>query len=268
MTTQPVQTVVLLTRDGLEHRYVAAKLREVCPELVIILESGGPSRRWHRFAKLPLRVQVSRLCRKCLLKLLRDAPRREAVLRSRLGSDCSDSLADVAASSVQSWRGQPATTAVQRLGPDLLLVYGTSIVPDVVLGHARVIALNMHTGVSPRYRGADCAFWPLANREPQWLGASVHQCTSRLDGGRLFETSRANLERVSCVHSAFAECVIAGSQIYAQVVGQLVAGEQVSSIEQDLATGREYRSFMRGLSAEVRARIFVRSLRTGRRAAR
>jgi len=259
MTRRAVQSVVLLTRDGLEHRFIATRLREVCPDLVVIVETGDPSGRWRRFSKLPLRVQMSRLCRKCLLSLLRDRSRRESVLRAQLGPECAGSLVPMAAKNLQTWRGQDSARTVEEHSPDIILVYGTSVIPDAILRHANVIALNMHTGVSPRYRGADCAFWPLANREPEWLGASVHECTSRLDGGRLYETTRVDLSKVSCVHSAFAQCVIAGSWIYAKVLRAFMAGEPAPSVEQDLSTGTEYRSFMRGLGAEIRARVSVRS---------
>ncbi len=54
--------------------------------------------------------------------------------------------------------------------------------------------LNLHTGVSPRYRGADCEFWPWHEQELNFLGATVHSCTSDLDGGAIFGIATAKLE--------------------------------------------------------------------------
>ena len=75
---------------------------------------------------------------------------------------------------------------VEQLDPDILLVFGTGIVGKAVLSKAKRIALNMHTGISPYYRGCDCAFWPLYNREWDMVGATVHECTQDVDGGRIF----------------------------------------------------------------------------------
>lgn len=43
---------------------------------------------------------------------------------------------------------------VPSLAPDIMLIYGTVLVGSKILSLARAGALNMHTGISPYYRGA------------------------------------------------------------------------------------------------------------------
>jgi methionyl-tRNA formyltransferase len=119
-------------------------------------------------------------------------------------------------------------------------------------------SLNLHTGISPRYRGTDCAFWPVANREPQWLGATVHECTSAVDGGQIYGVVAAHWELGDGLHELFARAVAAGAELYADIVTSYVRGESPAGEAQDLESGREYRGYMRTLRPELRARWALR----------
>lgn len=150
---------------------------------------------------------------------------------------------------------------VERLQPSRILVYGTGIVGDRMLARSPQTPLNLHTGISPHYRGSACAFWPIHNGEPEMIGATVHEICSVIDGGPIYGTTRVSLEPGDDLHAVFARAVVAGADLYAQVVSDLVAGTgDPDGKPQDPHIGTEYRAHMRGLRAERRAR---RLLRTG-----
>lgn len=44
-------------------------------------------------------------------------------------------------------------------------------------------ALNIHMGVSPEYRGANCNFWALYDGHPLLVGGTIHKLTAGLDSG-------------------------------------------------------------------------------------
>jgi methionyl-tRNA formyltransferase len=148
---------------------------------------------------------------------------------------------------------------VSFLRPDVILVFGTGVVKENVLSLARHVALNLHTGISPYYRGADCAFWPLHNNELHMLGATVHECTMQLDGGKIFGTARASLQADDDLYSIFARCLSDGSDLYVRAVKDLIAG-RLEGIPQDLSVGREYKAVMRNVKADLKVR---RQLRAG-----
>jgi methionyl-tRNA formyltransferase len=127
-----------------------------------------------------------------------------------------------------------------------------------VLGLARERAFNLHTGVSPRYRGTDCAFWPVVNREPEWLGATVHECTAAVDGGQIYGLARAEWEPGDGIHELFARAVAAGADLYVEAVRRYLDEGGITGELQDLSTGREYRGYMRTLGPELRARWALR----------
>jgi methionyl-tRNA formyltransferase len=148
---------------------------------------------------------------------------------------------------------------LRKISPDILCVYGTYVVSDATLSIAPV-ALNLHTGMSPRYRGADCEFWPLYNRELNWIGATVHTCTSDIDGGSIYRIESATLKPEDGIGAVFGRCVITGSALYKAVVQDLVSMREVKTIPQDLSAGIEYRVAMRGWLAEMRV---VRAISRG-----
>ena len=58
--------------------------------------------------------------------------------------------------------------------PDVVLVCGTGILREELINLFPGHIINIHLGLSPYYRGAGTNFWPLVNREPEYLGATIH----------------------------------------------------------------------------------------------
>ena len=252
MTTP--KRVVVLTGSDLQHRYVAAALADL-PNVVGIVVTRQP--------KIPLLKRIdrarrrfgffgmlSRILLKLTLKVTGETSRRNADLARVLGkSEFPKHIPTFETVGVNS----PRTQAILRnLHPDIICVYGTYIVSDPTLAIASQIALNLHTGISPRYRGADCEFWPLHQRELKCLGATVHTCTAELDGGAIFGTVEAKLEADDRVGAVFGRCVVVGSKLYKEVVDNFAVSSVIKPAPQDLSTGKEYRVSMRGWLAESR----------------
>lgn len=73
----------------------------------------------------------------------------------------------------------------RELKPDLICVFGTSLIRGDLLKQGRIGIVNLHGGLSPDYRGADCTFWALYNGEPDKVGCSLHFIDAGIDTGRL-----------------------------------------------------------------------------------
>jgi methionyl-tRNA formyltransferase len=63
---------------------------------------------------------------------------------------------------VEDINSPEVVSLVQEINPTVLLVYGTSVIKDRVLNLAQDICFNIHTGISPYYRGSACTFWPAS----------------------------------------------------------------------------------------------------------
>lgn len=140
------------------------------------------------------------------------------------------------------------------LAPDVLAIYGTGIIPDNVLSQAGTVALNMHTGLSPWYRGVSCAFWPLRDMRPDMIGATVHECTSNVDGGLIYAREAAVLQPNDDLHAIFARAVEVGTRAYVDTIGQLQSGG-LNGAAQDLDEGQEFRGMQLGIVSELLIRL-------------
>jgi methionyl-tRNA formyltransferase len=254
--------VVLITGPDMAHRYMANRLCAELPVAGVVVDHGRPMSALARGRQLWRRYTVGQIAGRVTLKILRavwrDNARRRAEVLRVLGTDrCAGFEGPSRVHHVAGINTAEGHRAVSALAPDLLLVFGTGIVGRRILELARVLALNVHTGISPQYRGAECTFWPLHNGEPHMLGATVHECTAQVDGGRILGTARATLEAGDDQHAAYARCVVAAADLYVRVVSEVLAGRREGSL-QDLRIGCEYRAHMRGVRAELRTRRLIR----------
>jgi methionyl-tRNA formyltransferase len=251
-------TLVLLTGDGPEHRYVANRLASELPIDAIIVDERHRTPSLRRAFRKGVRNGIGRVSLHAFRKVVRDEAAYAAALQRVLGPRHTEAFGATRVARVDGINGQAALDIVQSLEPDAILVYGTTIVRNPMLALARDLALNLHTGISPRYRGTDCAFWPVVNGEPEWIGATTHECTTDVDGGRIFGVARAEWHEGDGVHELFARAVAVGAELYVDTVRTYLHAGRIDGDEQDLATGSEYRGSMRTLTAELRARLALR----------
>jgi methionyl-tRNA formyltransferase len=157
-------------------------------------------------------------------------------------------------SSVDGINSHETIKILKEISPDAIIVYGTTLVKDSVLSLARDVCFNLHTGISPYYRGTACTFWPVVNGEFDMLGATVHECTSFVDGGKIFEVVRAQYKAGDDLHTIFGRAVVVGTEALIRVIGRYQAG-QLAGMPQDLNLGREYRGSDLTLGPEIKARV-------------
>ena len=63
-----------------------------------------------------------------------------------------------------------------------ILFFGSSYIKGKLVDFLiKKKAINIHMGVSPYYRGADCNFWALQDYKPQFVGATIHYLSKGLD---------------------------------------------------------------------------------------
>jgi methionyl-tRNA formyltransferase len=259
---------VILTASGSEHIYVANALAHALGDRLAGIVIESPSKGHTAAASLARAVKryglaraIERVVTKGLRTVLRHGPRQAAAHRTVLGSHSPqwpDSLPVVRTASVNAPEAAEFIRAAQATH---LFIYGTGIVRNATLQLATVGALNMHTGVSPYYRGCDTEFWPLYSGEPHMVGITVHDCTAALDGGAIHAGASVDLEPDDDAFLAFARCVKVGAEVYASVAARLADGTPRAPRPQDLATGRLYRfvdrTFAHDLAMECKVRLGI-----------
>lgn len=108
--------------------------------------------------------------------------------------------------------------------PDLIVVCGTSILREQVLSIPPTGVLNLHGGLSQRYRGIWTTHWALVNEEPEYVGATVHFVSRGIDDGDIVYQGRPALDGQENPESLYAKVVNLGVEMMIKAVGDVAAG--------------------------------------------
>lgn len=80
----------------------------------------------------------------------------------------------------------PATRALLvELAPAVVLVFGTRIIARSILDAVDARFINVHAGITPRYRGVHGGYWALHERHPEHFGATIHLVDAGIDTGAI-----------------------------------------------------------------------------------
>lgn len=72
---------------------------------------------------------------------------------------------------------------LQTINPDLIIVNGTRIISKKVLESVQCKFINIHAGITPKYRGVHGTYWALTNKDIENSGVTVHFVDTGIDTG-------------------------------------------------------------------------------------
>jgi folate-dependent phosphoribosylglycinamide formyltransferase PurN len=120
-----------------------------------------------------------------------------------------------------------AAAEVERMAalrPDVVLVFGTGILREPFLSVFEGRIINIHLGLSPYYRGAGTNFWPLVNREPEYVGATIHYIDAGIDTGPILSHARPEIARGDGPHDVGNKTIVAAAQALLRAAAAHCAG--------------------------------------------
>jgi len=150
---------------------------------------------------------------------------------------------------VDSHNSAECADLIEAEKPEVIVVYGTSIIKSHIFEKAKQVTLNMHTGLSPHYRGDSTLFWPVYYNDPDNLGVTVHKLVADVDGGDIIYTGLVDYQSGDGEAELFAKGVKVGTELYLQAVQDVFDGTVVYH-PQDLSQGKEFRWIHRTVKAE------------------
>lgn len=221
--------ILLLTGNQLRHNYVANQLAANL-QLVGLLQEG----------KAKLVAKPEELSDEDRRVVDEHFAQRGAAERKLLGAEIAPPMVpryEVAhgesnSTEVFSW--------VQSLEPDYIVLYGTSIIKDPLLSAYDGRLINIHLGLSPYYRGTGTNFWPLVDRCPECVGATIHLAVLSVDAGAILQQVRPQAEAGDGAHELGTKTIMAAVEALPSVVERYAAGE-IEPQRQDLSIGKVFR---------------------------
>lgn len=75
--------------------------------------------------------------------------------------------------------------ALRKIKPELIIVCGTRIISKAVLESLPVKFMNIHAGITPKYRNVHGGYWALVNNDMENCGVTVHLVDEGIDTGTI-----------------------------------------------------------------------------------
>jgi len=101
---------------------------------------------------------------------------------------------------LRSFRGPDFDRLVAEIGPDIIAVYGTSIIKGNVIDSYAGRILNLHLGLSPYYRGSGTLFYPYLNQESFLSGSTFMLLDAGIDTGSVVHQRRLEMDSSKSFH--------------------------------------------------------------------
>lgn len=104
------------------------------------------------------------------------------------------------------------TDFVKSINPDLVLIFGCHLIKDPLLSVLPKHTINLHGGLSSRYRGTATMFWPFYFLEPNHVGTTFHFIVSEPDAGNVIHQSVPTLEYGDKIHDVACKAILQSSK--------------------------------------------------------
>jgi hypothetical protein len=146
------------------------------------------------------------------------------------------------------------------LGPDIIAVLGSSVIKPAIISLPSVAMINLHSGLSPYYRGVWSYGWPIVNDEPECIGATVHHVNAGIDTGDIISQTRPRLDDSDDLNAIFLKVIAEGTELVCDAIERMQTTGGIESYRQPGHGGRHYRT--KDLNAYA-ARRCLRNLKEG-----
>ena len=222
--------VLILCGRSPRHLYVANKLCENTDVLAIVQETGSDLN-WNSLKK---KLKPAKLLRKAN-RWLRDRKRYTGNGEASFFFDQASPLLTHPhlVREVPHINHPDVVRLADELQPDVIAVFGTSLIKGELLTKGRLGIINLHGGLSPHYRGADCTFWALYNEEPEQVGCTLHYINAGIDTGDLICHICPEIKPDDDELTLFWRAVHNSADIYTQAIERIANGEKSSQVQNE-----------------------------------
>jgi methionyl-tRNA formyltransferase len=229
---------MLLAGPGESTDIVANFLARRVPDLVVVLE-GAPSRlrmARRRARRVGWRSAAGQVLFVALLQPAlqrRGAGRRAAILAAASVDDAYRAPDH----RVPSVNDAQTIALLGSLRPAAVVVNGTRIIAAGVLNSAGCPVINLHAGITPRYRGVHGGYWALAERHPEWVGTTVHLVDPGIDTGGILAQSVFEITGEDSFSTYPSLHLVSGLPLLGAQIDKVIAGTPLEPLPVGLAPG-------------------------------
>ena len=185
--------IVILTTKLPEDIWLINNLADICNIEGIVLPIG---KRWKEFGVvnvLKKRIRrfgffgVANQALLILYRLLLERRKDKKSLAKIFTQKSCDRIEkkDLNVLEVDDINSEQVTNFIRSKNPDVVVVSGTPLLKESVIQSVTGRMINLHPGFAPQYRGRYGSFWPIYNKEPELVGATIHFIDKGIDTGAI-----------------------------------------------------------------------------------
>jgi len=222
--------VVVLCCDGFYQRHLLRRAA-ACFDLVGVVLQHPPPRRRSLWSRLRRYRDPAALARQLLARWQLPAEElRGLQLRWKLFGDNGEMPPlppGVALLETDAINGEESAAFLRDRAPDLVLVNGTQLLREPILsllGQIRHGIINLHTGLSPYSRGANCNLYMILEGQPQLVGVTIHHINAGIDSGDIIRSAQVPMETGDNFETIDVRSFHLGIELLLQAAVDLVAG--------------------------------------------
>jgi len=89
---------------------------------------------------------------------------------------------------------------LKKINPDIVILYGVGFLKKNILKLLPKKTINIHTGITPRFKGDACNFWAFYFLEPNNAGVTIHYVSNKVDSGPIITQIRPKLSMGDNMH--------------------------------------------------------------------
>jgi hypothetical protein len=126
--------------------------------------------------------------------------------------------------------------------PDVIAVLGSSVIRPHVISVPSASMVNLHSGLSPYYRGTWSYGWPIVNEEPEFIGVTIHHVDPGIDSGNIIYQTRPVLAESDDLNTIFLKIIAEGTGLVVRAIEEITGRGSIESHKQPKGAGRLYRA--------------------------
>ena len=234
--------VVLLTSDSLRHKYIAAAIAKELELGLVITEKKSPN------------IQDTSAYEKKDAEFLAAHFKARAESEEKFFGEFREFSNKIPLINVP--HGQINSDEVLKIitetDPELIVLFGTSIIKEPLMSHFKDRIINLHLGLSPYYKGSATNLYPYLFDEPECIGATIHLATENVDDGAILYQLRPDMSESDNLHEIGNKVIKKAGEVLPTVLRDYKVGK-ITSVRKE-GSGRICRN--KDITANVLREIY------------
>jgi len=135
--------------------------------------------------------------------------------------------AGVAVLETTAINSEESAAFVRDCAADLVLVNGTQLLREPILSLLAEIhhgIINLHTGLSPYSRGANCNLYMILESQPELVGVTIHHINAGIDSGDIIRSAQVPMEPADNFETIDVRSFHLGIELLLEAARDLIAG--------------------------------------------